>query len=117
MSELHRVEGETGTWASWVPVILPPLIWLAQLQLTYQLVPTACRAGNALALHAVRAVALMAILGCAAAAWRERDRPESGDERAASRRRLLTFVALGLSGLSTMALLAQWLADAFFAPC
>jgi hypothetical protein len=105
----------------WFPIIVPPLVVLAQQSANYALVALECHNQQRLPVHAVTLVALLIALAGIAVAWgRWRgvgvSAPEdSGDQR--SRTRFLAIVGVSVSALMALAIAAQWLTSAFIPPC
>jgi uncharacterized membrane protein YfcA len=105
----------------WFPILVPPLVTLAQQSVNYALVALECEQQQRFPIHAVAAVALLAALAGVGIAWRHWKRagvaaPEdSGDQR--SRTRFLAIVGISVSALMALAIAAQWLTVAFIPPC
>lgn len=104
-------------------VLLPPLATLAGMQAGYAVVDQLCRSGTnpGWALHIVRAVTLLVVLGAGVLAWREwssvgvREPGNAGDRTA--RVRLLSWLGVFSSGLFGFVVLAQWLPVFFLDMC
>ena len=102
-------------------LFLPPIAVLANIEIGYALVPAACSAQSALPLHLVNAVCLaLAIAGGLIArrilkavgiGWEEED----GSPPA--RTHFLAGVAVLLSGISALVIVAQWMAVFLLDPC
>lgn len=105
----------------WIGLLLPPVIWAAQMQLNYWALRGACARGGNSRLYLVTAVALVLILLGELWAWvagrssHARERVEWGTLVSSSR----FMLALGLlsGGVFFMAVLAQGVAAVIFHPC
>jgi hypothetical protein len=104
--------------AFWLGIVVAPLVMLAQLSLSYALVPWACSSQHHHVLDAVAAACLLATLAATAIGWRElrATRPLRGTPLGA-RRSFLAEVAVAVAGLSALAVLAQWATRLAIAPC
>jgi hypothetical protein len=99
-----------------------PLVWLAQFQLNYALVPRMCAAGTALPLHLVFVVALLLVAGAGLLAWRTwrtagAGWPSSDEGGPVGRSRLLGALGLMTSTLFSLVILAQWIPTFIVDPC
>jgi uncharacterized membrane protein len=105
----------------WVPILLTPVVTLAQQTVNYALVPLACMKQQHAPLHVVAAVALgIALAGIAMAwsAWREAGLQAPDDAaQSSSRERLLAAMGVVISALMALTIVAQWLTTAFIPPC
>jgi hypothetical protein len=105
----------------WFPIIVPPLVVLAQQSANYALVAMECHNQQRLPVHIVTLVALLIALAGVAIAWGRwrsagASAPEaSGDQL--SRTRFLAIVGVSVSALMALAIVAQWLTTAFVTPC
>jgi hypothetical protein len=105
----------------WFPILVPPLVTLAQQSVNYALVALECQQQQRLPIHAVAAAALLIALAGVAIAWRRWEAagvapPEgSGDQR--SRTRFLAIVGVSVSALMALAIAAQWFTAAVIPPC
>ncbi|HYE96119.1 MAG TPA: hypothetical protein VD962_07900 [Rubricoccaceae bacterium] len=106
----------------WAGAVGAPLVWLAQFEVNYALVPRACAAGSRLPFHLVFFLALVLIAGTGLAAWRTwqvagKELPENGPGGPLGRSRLLAVVGLASSALFFLLTLAQWLPAFSVDPC
>ena len=105
----------------WFPILVSPLVVLAQQSVNYALVGLECERQQHLPVHAVAAVALAVTLTGVLMAWRAwkaagaAPPADSGD--AVSRTRFLAIVGMAVSGLMALSIAAQWLTAAFIPPC
>ena len=105
----------------WFPIVVPPLVALAQQSINYALVAAECAQQQRLPLHAVAAAALAITLVGVASAWRElkvfgvTGHPDSGDPE--TNARFLAIVGVSVSSLMALAVIAMWLTAAFIPPC
>ena len=107
--------------ALWTGVLLPPLVFLLNLEVAYALVPKACSGRNTLVLHLVHLVCFGLVVLAGLTAWRcwratGAEWPgEGGGPLARSR-----FMA-GIGGLMSvfvaMALVADWIPSIMLDPC
>jgi hypothetical protein len=125
MSETHTfprgdVE-EPVPVAQWVGLLLAPAAFAAHLEVAYVLVRWACLRDGDLWVHVVDLLAvLLAVLGTWVAwhALSRAGRVEPGDEGGAGpRTRLLGILGVGMSGMLTLVLVAQWIASFFISTC
>jgi hypothetical protein len=99
-----------------------PLVWLAQFQLNYALVPRMCRAGTTLPLHLVFLAALLLVAGAGFLAWRTwrtagAEWPSSNEGGPVGRSGLLGALGLMTSALFFLVVLAQWIPAFVVEPC
>ena len=105
----------------WFPILVPPLVVLAQQSANYALVALECQNQQRLPIHLVTAAALIVALIGVALAWRGWKAAgvaapgDSGDPQ--SRTRFLAIVGVSLSALMALVIVAQWLTVAFISPC
>ena len=105
----------------WIPILITPVVVLAQQSANYALVALECAKQQRLAIHLVSATSLaIAVAGMLLAwsAWRSVG-TESPDDRGqvVSRVRFLAAVGISLSALMALSILAQWITVAFVPPC
>lgn len=106
-----------------VGVVGGPLALLLGLQAKYTLVEVwACKsAAGPLVVHLTALATLLLAVGAGVVAhrqWRGAGREDPGDlEGREGRRRTLAAVGLGLSALSALIIVAQWLPQLFISPC
>ena len=104
-------------------VVGGPVALLLDLQVKYALVQTwACKShASAAVLHLVTVVTLLLAAGAGVLArrqWRAAGREDPKDLAGAEgRTRTMAAVALGLSALSVLVIVAMWLPHAFISPC
>jgi hypothetical protein len=105
----------------WVPVIITPLVVLAQQSVNYALVSLECAKQQRFAIHLVSGTSLIIVLVAIAVAWAAWREPgtDSPDDRgqAVSRVRFLAAIGLALSALMALTIVAQWLTVAVVPPC
>lgn len=116
-----RAEGdERAPVMQWFALGLAPAAYAVHLQIGYVLIPWACSTGQHLWLHVVGvASVVLALYGTLLGfrvARRSDDAAHDGGG-AVPRTRFLGDVALGVSALLTLILLAQWLASFVLSPC
>ena len=105
----------------WFPIIVPPLVALAQQSVNYALVALECEQQQRWPVHSVAAAAMVVtLLGMtvAWARWREvglATPQDSGDQQ--SRTRFLAIVGISVSALTALNIASQWLTAAFISPC
>lgn len=104
----------------WLGLLAGPLAWLAQLALSYPLVPLSCRVEWGAIFHLVTLVTALATVAAGTAAWQswQQLHTEPGADRARHERR--RFMALGgaiSSALFLATIIAQWLPVLFLSPC
>ena len=107
--------------ALWAGLLIPPLAFLANLELSYALVPTACKAGNQSMIHLVHLVCLLLALGAGLIAWRSWNTygsEWSGAEGGPlARSRFMAGSGLAGSALFALVILAQWLPGFALSAC
>jgi hypothetical protein len=105
----------------WFPILVTPLVVLAQQSVNYALVAFECAQQQRLPVHLVAAVALAVTLAGVGVAWRAwravgvAAPEDTGDPQ--SRTRFLAIVGVSVSALMALAIAAQWLTAAFISPC
>lgn len=110
----------TRVAAQWLAVVGPPVAAFAQQQLSFYLVSPACANRAPILLH-LPALVMLAFIGVAATySWREwtreRDRGPNDDAEIGSAR-FFAILALAMSAISVVVLLAQWLPNLMVSPC
>jgi hypothetical protein len=107
--------------ALWAGLLLPPVAFLANLEIAYALVPAACASRDPLPLHLVNAVWLVVAIVGGLIAWRTWDavgrRWPDGEDAPVGRSRFLAGIAVLLSGLCVLVIVAQWIAVFLLDPC
>jgi hypothetical protein len=105
----------------WMPIIITPLVVLAQQSANYALVAVECAKQQRFAIHLVSSVSLaITVVGILLAwsAWRAAGPVPPDDQgTAVSRVRFLAAVGIALSALMALSIIAQWLTTAFVPPC
>jgi hypothetical protein len=108
-------------FALWAGFLIAPFAFLLNLQASYMLVPWACSTGRSFWLHAASAGTLLfALLGAFIALrnWQKAGRGwRSEGGSAAARSRFMAIMGLMMSGLFSLIILAQWIADFIIDPC
>jgi uncharacterized membrane protein len=116
----HRREREApGLATQWIGLLLAPAAFFAHLQGCYVLVPRACRYHADVWLHVVGIAAVLVAAFGLLTAWRVWDATRDAEDGygALPRARFLGATGLGVSGLLTLLLIAQWSAAFFISPC
>ncbi|GLC23912.1 hypothetical protein [Roseisolibacter agri] len=129
-SEQARREAGYSRWpargdvAQTIGVVGGPLALLLGLQVKYTIAQMwACESGTAVAMvHVTALVALLLAIGsgvAAASQWRPAARgADPGDEGGpVGRTRTLAVVGVGISALSALVIVSQWLPQLFLDPC
>lgn len=102
-------------------LFLGPLAALGDLQIAYLLVDYACAAGTTAPLHAVHVVMVLTGLAGVWCGWLAHRKAGGGaphsDAGRLARTRFLGLVGMLLSGLLTLVVVGQWLADFVLSPC
>jgi hypothetical protein len=106
--------------AQWASIIVAPLVFLANLSIVYALVPLACEAQRSASLHLANGIALVLTLSALLLAWQAlRKSPMAagvaGDD--VGRTRFLSQIGVCISALCVLAIVLQWSAQWFLAPC
>jgi hypothetical protein len=113
---------------SWPALLIAPLLLLAQQSVALALATPSCRNQTTVAMHAVSAIALLAILlltALAGSAWRAHRlvhdasfaSPRREDTRALRRARFVAALAVVVGLLSALVSLAMWLPIWVLSPC
>jgi hypothetical protein len=110
-----------GPWSLWPGVLLPPLVFLGELSLTYAYVPRACDAQRTSVLHWMLVGALAIVLVAGVRAWGEYRALGGGlpadhgtpDERA----RFVALLGVLTSAFFAVAIVAQGIAQWLLSPC
>lgn len=124
----RTVPDETPRFSRWpgllslsLGVLLGPVAALVNQELIYVTNMWACGQGTQWAMHIVPIVCLLVAIGAGLLAWRDWHRVGRGIEEASatvdSRTRFLALSGMGISALSALVILAQWLAIFVFAAC
>ncbi|HXG92889.1 MAG TPA: hypothetical protein VNN73_11055 [Blastocatellia bacterium] len=110
-----------GLLALWFAFFAGPVAWLLNLQVSYILVPVACATGHALALYIIPLGALLLAASGLLVAWREwlRAGKQWPDESSNTigRSRFMAVLALLVSTLFFLAILAQAIPNFILGPC
>jgi hypothetical protein len=116
--ERHRLA------ALWGGILIPPTAWMLHLLVAYLLVTLACLSNwsagvLALLLHGLTVALILLTVGSTLLAWRAgHAAPATGDTAAARERRaFMVHVALALSALFVLLILAGDVPNFFVAPC
>ena len=124
----RTVPDETPRFSRWpgllslsLGVLLGPVAALVNQELIYVTNMWACGQGTQWAMHIVPIVCLLVTIGAGLLAWRDWHRVGRGIEESAatvdSRTRFLALGGMGISALSALVILAQWLAIFVFGAC
>jgi hypothetical protein len=121
--ETHRPAARRarGAWSLWPGVLLPPIVFLGALSLTYAYVPRACDAQRSAVLHWILVAALAVVLVTGVRSWREYRAlgahlpgdHGTPDERA----RFVALLGVLSSTFFSVAILAQGIAQWLLSPC
>jgi hypothetical protein len=105
----------------WMPLVVPPLIFLTLQSVNYALEPWACANQIVYPLHVSAALALLIAIAGAALSWREWQSVggKLPDDKAEADSRIGFLAVLGLmvSALSIFAILALWATQLVVTPC
>jgi hypothetical protein len=119
--EAARARDRHGGAALAVAYFLPPSVALLLIEVAYLSVPRACRQGTTLELHLEAAGALLLALGGVRAGWRVWSAARDGEDMTSAdpvaRTRFLAATGVLLGVLSTLVILAVWLAVFLLDPC
>jgi len=120
-NERARLRRWPGLLTLTLGTVVGPIAVLVNEELIYVTNMWACGTGKQLAMHVVPLVCLAVTLGVGLLSWRDWDRVGRGveDEAATvdSRSRFLALGGMGISALSALLILAQWLAIFVFGAC
>lgn len=110
-----------GSAILWIGLLAAPTAWFLNLLVGYLLVPWACESDQVVALHLSSLVALLIAGGGGLAAWRlwRRTGREWPSEAGGPlpRSRFLAMLGLLVSVLSSLIIIAQWIANFILVPC
>jgi hypothetical protein len=105
----------------WIGVLVPPIVFLIDLEVAYALVPTACSTQNRLPVHLVHLACLLLVLfswlmvrrcwKASGATWAA----EQGGPLGSSR--FLAGIGVLMSALFALVILAMWLPSFILDPC
>ena len=103
----------------WAGVLVGPLAALIQLQVNYALVLWSCSHRSNWPLHLVSVLALLATIVAGFMAYRIWQRLSADEDGLGppARTRLMTLVGILISILSSLVIIAQWLAVFIYDPC
>jgi len=106
--------------AQWASIIGSPTLFLLNLSLVYALVPVACQLQRSDALHFANGVSLTLTLLAAGLGWRAMHRsasvPPAGGV-GTGQAHFLAQLGVAISAICALAIVLQWLAQWFIAPC
>ena len=106
---------------NWPALLLAPALALANLSITYALVPPSCERQNGAPLHVVSGAILLLCALFSWQAWRNWRASRNGavpdGDRLAQRPAFVALVALMVGALSSLAVLAQWFPSWILSPC
>jgi hypothetical protein len=124
---VHKHKAETVTadppraLRLWIGILLPPLVWAAQMQTIYLTSEWACYAKDYSWNHAVSIASLVLSLVGIWVAYSEWKAVGGGTEDENSdqdtRRRFMSILGMLLGSLFTALIFAQWLPTAMGVPC
>jgi len=108
-------------WGLWIGLLLPPIAVLADLEISYALVPTACSSRSALLIHVVHGAGLLLVLAGGFTAWRHwrtlGGRWPETEGGPLARSRFLAGAGVLISGLCVLVILGFWSAVLLLDPC
>jgi len=121
MSETNRLPLRSEERRTWSALLVAPALTFANLGVSYTFTSALCSLGGSLALHLLAACCALATMGMTAAsvnAWNASEGdPNEQPGEAAARRSLLPELASIVAALSTLVVLAQWVAVWIVPPC
>jgi hypothetical protein len=123
MTELAEKEfNKAGCILSlWTGMLAAPFAFLLNLQISYMLVPWVCVTGQLFWLHLAGALTLLLALAGGFLAWRNWKKSgqewRSHERSVESRSRFMAILGLMMSGLFSLIILAQWIANLIIGPC
>lgn len=105
----------------WIGVLLPPIVFLIDLEVAYALVPTACSTRSRLPVHLVHLACLLLVLFGWATAWRCWKATgatwPAGEGGPLGSSRLLAGIGMLLSGFVALVIMAMWIPSFILDPC
>jgi hypothetical protein len=115
-------EPRGGGASLWAGVIGAPLVWAADLQVRYAIVPWVCRTGHHGALHALSVLFLAMAAAAVFLCWRDWRAagtvvPAGADDGVVTRVRFLAALGLLTSTLFFVVIVAEALPNFFIDPC
>lgn len=120
-NERARLTRWPGLLSLTLGMVVGPIAVLVNEELIYVTNMWACGTGKQLAMHVVPIICLVVTLGVGLLSWRDWDRVGRGVEDEAAtvdaRSRFLALGGMGISALSALVILAQWLAIFVFGAC
>jgi hypothetical protein len=119
MSE-HAEQSQISERGLWLGLLAGPLAWLAQLALSYPLVPLSCQVEWGAIFHLLTLVTAMATVAAGTMAWQNWQQLRSDEAPGGTRPERRRFMALGGavgSALFLATIIAQWLPVLFLSPC
>lgn len=114
-------ESKAGLATLWAGILTGPILWFANQQANFLLVPWVCRSGQYMVLHLVTLSALLLTAGAGWLAWRSRKKlghDNSGHpELPFSRTRFMSSVGIMSSALFSWVIIAQGLPNFLISAC
>lgn len=103
----------------WAGVLVGPMAALLQLQVNYALVLWSCSHRSTWPLHLVSVIALLATIVAGLLPYRIRQRLRADEDGLgpAARTKLMAVVGMLISILSSLVIIAQWMAVFIYDPC
>ena len=105
----------------WIGVLVPPIVFLIDLEVAYALVPTACSARNRLPVHLVHLACLLVVLFSwviARRCWKATGAIWPAEEGGPlGRSRFMAGVGVLMSALFALVILAMWIPSFILDPC
>lgn len=103
------------------PFVLSPVVALVNEEVAYAVVPWACYRGAAAWVRVVPLVSLLVLIALALLSlrdWRRVGRGTATDDATiADRTRFVALAGLGITGISMLAVVWQWIATWMVQPC
>ena len=105
--------------AIWVPLLVAPILALADQSLALSMTVWACRGQHGLALHFVHAGFAIATIVTTFLAWQSRRQAVAAapTTESTARRRFLASMSVGASALSILVILAMWVPTWVLSAC
>ncbi len=110
-----------GQFWLWFSFLLPPIVWITQLQTVYLLTEYACGSGNFSSIHIVSIVSLVLSIFGFLVSWRNWMKTggewKSEGAGGVSRSRFMAILGVLTGALFTLVIFAQWLPTILGVPC
>jgi hypothetical protein len=118
----NQIAQPPGEIALWVGLLAAPIVWFAQMETKYALVPSACATGSQMVLHVVSIVSLLIAAAAAILSWRNLSMSASREKtdksaKDSKRVRFMSQSGLILSCMFFLAIFAQEIPNMVIGPC